>query len=409
MKARLHTPPLWHRAARLSRGLLLLATCGAAAAAGAADWPQWRGPQRNGISAEKGWLSRWPATGPRRAWTAQVGAGYSAVAVSKGRVYTMGNANGQDTVFCLDAGSGRVLWRYSYPQQAGDYGGPRATPAVDGTVDYTLSREGIACSINATSGKANWKKDLRRETGAQTPQWGFAGSPLVYAGKIIYNVGERGTALDGFGKIAWKSGSGISGYASPVPYQIGAQKGVAIFTASSVAGVNPHHGGVLWEHPWQTQYNVNGADPQFVGDTFFVSSNYGRGCARVRVSSRPQVLWENRNMKNHFNSSVVLGGYVYGNDENTLKCLDLATGAEKWRQRGGLGKGGLIAADGKLIVLTERGELTLVAADPNAYRELARARVMPGTCWTHPVLSGSKIYCRNQSGELICLDVKSSA
>jgi outer membrane protein assembly factor BamB len=405
MKQRPHTP-FSHRGTVLPGRLALLAACLCAAAAGAADWPQFRGPLRNGVSAEKGWLSRFGANGPTRLWTAQVGDGFSSVAVAKNRLYTMGNANGQDTVYCLNATTGAVIWRYSYPQQAGDYGGPRATPTVDGTVVYTLSREGIACSINASTGKPNWKKDLRREVGAEMPRWGFAGSPLVHSGRVIYNVGERGTGLDGFGKVVWRSGRGVSGYASPVPFAVGSQKGVAIFSAPGVVAVNPSNGTVLWEFPWRTQYDVNSADPVFSGDTFFVSSNYNRGGARVRIGGRLTTLWENRNMRNHFNSCVLVGGYLYGNDDNTLKCIDLNTGAEKWRHRGGLGKGGLIASDSKLIVLTERGELMIVAADPNSYRELSRARIMGGTCWTHPVLSGSKLYCRSQSGELACFNMK---
>src|SRR5262249_49798899 len=153
---------------------------------------------------------------PPRLWTAQVGEGYSSVAVKDGRLYTMGNAGGKDTVYCLDAGTGRTLWRFSYPCPAGDQGGTRATPTVEGDRLYTLSREGQAFCLNAASGAKVWGKDLARETGAESPRWGFAGSPLVYGKLVIYNVGSAGTALDrSTGRVVWKSASHVAGYASP--------------------------------------------------------------------------------------------------------------------------------------------------------------------------------------------------
>jgi outer membrane protein assembly factor BamB len=171
-------------------------------------------------------------------------------------------------------------------------------------------------------------------------------------------------------------------------------------------GVNPANGRRLWDFPWQTSYDVNAADPIFAGDTVFISSNYGKGCALLRVGGgRPSVAWQNRSMKNHFNSCVLLNGALFGNDENTLKCIDLKTGAERWASRG-MGKGGLIAADGKLIVLTERGELVLAAAASDRYRELARTQILRGTCWTQPALANGLLYCRSHEGELVCLDMR---
>jgi outer membrane protein assembly factor BamB len=384
---------------------LLLPAAALAHSAGAADWPQWRGPLRNGISAEKGWTGRWPAGGPRKLWETTVGAGFSSVAIKGGRLYTMGNAGNRDTVHCLNAATGKTVWTHSYPCAAGDYAGPRSTPTVDGKVVYTLSREGHAFCLNADTGKVVWGKDLKRETGAQPPRWGFAGSPLVDSGRVVFNVGSAGCALDGAGRVVWKSGRDGAGYASPVAFSIGAQRGVAIFAASGLAAVNPVNGRRLWHHAWETNYGVNAADPIFSGNQVFVSSNYGKGGALLQIdSSRPSVVWENRNMRNHVNSCVLVGGALFGNDENTLKCIDWSTGAERWRQRG-FGKGGLIASDGKLIGLSERGELFTAAATPAGYRELSRAQVVSGSNWSHPVLSGGRIYCRSQQGTLVCLDV----
>lgn len=386
---------------------MMLAVVGLAGvtAASAADWPQWRGATRNGLSSEKGWKSQWAAGGPKQVWNAQVGEGFSSVAVVGNRLYTMGNRDGRDWIYCLDAKTGKPIWTHSYPCAAGDYGGPRATPTVDGTAVYTLSREGHAVALDVKTGKPIWMRDLRKVANVQPPGWGFASSPLVSAGRIIYNAGTSGVALDGGGRVVWKSG-GESGYASPVAFSTEAQKGVALFSGFGIVAVNPVDGKELWRHPWQTSYNVNAADPLFVGDSVFISSNYGKGCALLRLAGgRPSVAWQNRSMKNHFNTSVRVGDSLYGNDENTLRCLDWKTGAERWAMRG-MGKGGLIAADGKLIVLTERGELVVIQATPERLVELSRAKVLQGDCWTHPVLANGFIYCRSHEGTLVCVDVR---
>jgi len=339
-------------------------------------------------------------------WTAIVGEGYSTVVVKGGRVFTMGNQGGQDVVSCLDALTGRKVWNFSYPCGAGEYGGPRSTPTVDGNVVYTMSRDALAHCINATNGKVIWSKDLRKETGGEYPRWGFAASPLVRGGRIYYNVGGAGIALDGAGRVVWKSRGGTAGYASPMVHGKAKQESLLLFTGSGLVAVNPQSGKKLWEFPWDTSYGVNAADPISFGEHVFISSNYGRGGALLNVSAgRPTAIWQNRNMRNHFNSCVLLGGHFFGNDENTLKCIDAATGVERWRSRG-MGKGGLIAADRKLIVLTERGELLIANASPSGYTELARARVLDGTCWTAPTLANGLIYCRNHEGKLVCLDVR---
>jgi outer membrane protein assembly factor BamB len=379
----------------------------AAATAGAEDWPQWRGAHRNGISAETGWLSQWPPSGPNRVWTARVGEGYSSATVVGGRLFTMGNAGNQDTVYCLNARTGAPIWRYSYPCISGDSIGTRATPTVSGNGVYTLSSDGRALCLSAAKGTVVWQRNLAKEMRAQQPQWGFAGSPLVEGNLVLYNVGSFGGALDkNTGRPAWYSGPKVAGYASPVAYTVGNQRGVALFVGWGIVALNPQNGRPYWQYPWQTSFDVNAADPIFAGDKVFLSSNYNRGCALLRVGrGSPSVVWQNRNMRNHFNSCVLLGDALYGNDEDTLKCIDLKTGAERWGSRG-MGKGGLIAADGKIIVLTERGELVLAAATPDRYREITRAQVMRGTCWTHPVLANGFIYCRSHEGELICLDVR---
>ncbi|MCS6777121.1 MAG: PQQ-binding-like beta-propeller repeat protein [Chloroherpetonaceae bacterium] len=382
-------------------------------AAQAGDWLTWRGPLKNGITNETGWRWQWSGGAPRQLWSVQVGTGYSAVAVRGNRVYTAGNRGNRDFVYCLNADTGKTIWQYSYPVPSRDFpgdpypAGTGASPVLDGNDLHILSREGVAFCLDANTGKLKWQRDLRRETRAQVPSWGFTGSALVDGNRIFYNVGSHGVALDrGSGAVLWKSGSGKAGYATPVLYQIGGQRGLAIFAGPGLIGVDPATGRKLWEFPWQTSYDVNAADPVIAGDTVFISSNYGKGGALLRLQgNRPSVVWQTRYMRNHFNASVLVNGFLYGNDENTLKCMDARNGNVRWQMRG-MGKGGLIAADGKLLVMTERGELLVIAADPARFTEISRARVLNGTCWTHPVLANGRIYCRNAEGTLVCLDVR---
>ena len=374
-----------------------------------ADWPQWRGIHRNGISAETGWKSQFGASGPRKLWQARIGEGFSSVAVKGNSLYTIGNLDGKDYVTCFNASTGKAVWQQTYAQGAGDYGGPRATATIHNGRIYTMSREGVAFCWDAASSKLLWRREAARENGAQSPQWGFAGSPLIQGNLAIYNIGASGTALDkNTGRVVWKSG-GTAGYSSPVAFTVGGMSGVALFVASGLVAVNATTGRVLFQHPWNTSYDVNAADPVFVGDTVFLSSNYGKGGALLRIAGgKPSVIWENRSMKNHFNTSVVVNGGLFGNDENTLRCLDFATGAERWSMRG-MDKGGLIASDNKLIALTGRGELVIAQATPTRFQEISRAKVLDGTCWTHPVLANGLLYCRSQEGVLICLDVRGKA
>jgi len=373
----------------------------------AADWPQLRGPQRNGISTEKGWIARWAGAGPRQAWAAQVGLGWSSMAVVGGRLYTMGNIANKDSVYCLNAVTGRPIWKQTYACRAGDYSGTRATPTVLGGRVYTLSREGHAYCFDTATGKIIWNSHLMQDARAVPPRWGFAGSPLVDGNRVIYNAGSAGVALDkNTGKVLWKSGAVGAGYASPVAYTVKGRHGVAVFSAAGLFGLDSASGRQQWFFPWKTQYGVNAADPIFTEGNVFISSDYNAGGALVRLDGgEPKVIWRNRNMRNKGNSSVLLNGALYGNDQGSLKCVELRTGAEKWRQPG-VGMGGLIAADGKLIVVTERGALLIVQATPARYTQLARAQLPRGSYFTQPVLANGRIYCRSHEGSLVCLDVR---
>jgi outer membrane protein assembly factor BamB len=378
----------------------------------AADWPQWRGPDRDGISTESNWSVQWPSEGPPQLWQARVGQGYSSFAVSNGRLYTMGNINENDYVFCFDAATGVEIWKHSYPCSSRDpngYHGARCTPTVDGNLVFTISREGHLFCLDAQTGQVNWAKNLRKDYRASPPKWGFSGSPLVEGNLLLVETGGRGAsmvALDKFtGKEIWRNGSDAAGYSSPVAFSWAGERAVATFSARALVARRIRDGQELWRFPWRTSFDVNAATPIIKGDKAFISSGYNKGAALVDFSGRqPRAVWQSRNMRNHINSSVLYNGYLYGFDENDLKCLEFETGREVWSQRR-FGKGSLIVADGKLIVYNDSGRLAVAEASPDGYREISGAQVLGGrSTWVAPVLSNGRIYCR--SGEtLVCLDV----
>ena len=381
----------------------------------ALDWFRWRGPDLNGISQETAWTTKWPQEGPRRLWRTEVGLGFSSVAVSKGRLYTMGNASSKDTVFCFNAETGEVLWKSSYPcNPRPQYyeGGTSSTPTVDGEQVFTLSKEGHLFCFGAADGKVVWKRSLTNDPGAILPRWSFASSPLVQGDLLILNVGPAGTAVDKrTGQVVWFSGKGPSGYATPVPITLGEQKCVLIFSAKALICVATDTGHELWRYPWDTHWDLNIADPIVSGDKVFISS-FDQGAALLQVNAKGATeLWHNKSMANHFSTPVLLEGFLYGFDGNTdkppadLRCVELASGTVRWQQKG-LGFGALMAADNKLIILSEKGELVIAKASPAGPEMLARAQVLGGKCWIPPVLSNGRIYCRNAQGTLACLDVR---
>jgi outer membrane protein assembly factor BamB len=386
----------------------LTLTGAATTAAHAVDWYRWRGPDLNGISKETGWQTSWPESGPKQLWKAPVGTGFSSFSISRDRVYTMGNTNDTDVVSCLEAGSGKFVWQHAYacPLDPKNFeGGPGATPTVDGDFIYTFSRKGHVYCLNAADGKVAWSKNLNKELGLEIPTWGFAGSALVEGNLVILNAGNAGIALDKkSGKVVWDSGKGPGGYATAVPLA-GPDGGVAMFSRQSLIAVKAADGRELWSYPWKTSYDVNAADPVIAGDRVFMSSGYNHGATVIRIKgSQAEKVWESKNMRNHFNSCVLWQEHLYGVDESELRCLAFDTGEVKWKYPQ-FGKGSLMLADGKLIGLSEKGELIIAEATPSAFKPVARAQVLTGKCWTMPVLSNGHIYCRNARGDVVCLDV----
>ena len=380
----------------------------------AADWPHWRGPDHNGISKETNWKSEWPADGPPVLWKANAGTGFASFSVAGGRVYTTGFASEEDSVFCLDAATGKEIWRHSYPSELGDKfyeGGTSATPTVaDGKV-YQLSRWGDAMCLDAATGKVVWSKNVATENNMPTPDWGFAGSPFVQGDLVILSIGEHGIALSkSDGAVKWKSAAKPAGYSTPYPMP-GKPGEIILCSDKAYFGVDAASGKMLWQYQWKTQYGVNAADPIVFDGQVFISSGYKKGATLIKLGgSAPEKVWENKVMRSQFNSCVLVDGYLYGPDGNDgdkgpLKCIELKTGDVKW-QHPAFGVGGVTVADGKLIALSARGELMVAPVSAEKFAPISTAQVLGGRCWTTPVLANGNIYCRNATGDIVCLNVK---
>jgi outer membrane protein assembly factor BamB len=385
----------------------------------AEDWNRWRGPDANGISKETGWLVNWADEGPTRLWKASVGTGFSSMSVSAGRVYTMGNDGDKtDTVYCFDAASGAPIWKHSYQcilEPKYYEGGPSCTPTVEDGRVYTLSRQGDLFCLDAATGKVIWNKNVHADYGVEIPTWGFAGSPLVEGDVLILDAGSAGMGLNKkTGEMVWHSGTTVPGYSSPHIFMDKGERVVVIAASATAEAFKPADGKTVWSYPWKTLYDINAADPIIFDQKMFITSGCDHGCALVDISNdKPTTIWQNKNMRSHITNPVLWQGYIYGVDDVSssvivLKCLDWKTGEVKWEEPT-FGKGELMIADGKIIGLSDKGELMVAEASPAAFKPISRAQVLGGKCWTMPVLANGRIYCRNAKGDLVCLDVRKGA
>jgi outer membrane protein assembly factor BamB len=401
------------------KNIFLPLMCSITALASAGEWPCYRGTNFDGVSPEKGWSSTWPAEGPKELWRATLGPGGSSVTLSQGRLYTMGNVGDNDIVYCFDALTGKELWRHSYPtplDKRSWEGGPASTPAVDGDRVYTVSHRNLVYCLDATTGKVVWSKDLMKEFKTKRPMWGFAGSALVDGEQVVLDVGGDGNSTVALNKktgaVLWKAGDDQASYATPMPWTNQGKRVVLIFKARALVAQDITNGAELWRFPWKTSWDVHCAFPIPVGpDKLFFSSGYDAGGGVLDVKGRePVVIWQNKNMCNQMNSSVLVDGYLYGVSGNdgakaTLNCVEAATGKLLWSYKG-LGCGSVLAADGKLIVLGEKGELVVAPATPKEFQPVAKAQVLNGRCWVVPVLVNGILYCRSNQGTLVALDLR---
>jgi outer membrane protein assembly factor BamB len=382
------------------------------ASTAAGDWPQWRGPDRSGISPEKISTS-WPADGPKVLWQAAVGTGFSSISISQGRAYTLGNTANRDTIWCLNSITGKELWKHSYAAQLSPQwyeGGPGATPTVESNRVFTISKWGDIHCLDGLRGTVVWQRNLR-ELGLQPNRWGFAGSPLVWRDLVIFNAGAAGIALErDTGRVVWSSGTNAGGYASPTLFRSDDRDCVLIFAAKHLVARELESGRELWRQFWETGWDTNITDPLIHHGRIFISS-FSRGCALLSVTDgKPTVVYDSKVLHHHLSPGILLGDNLYAfngeaKQQTDFRCIHLPTGELKWTTKDP-GFGSLICADGKLVVLSEKGELVVGEASPAEFRPLARAKVLSATCWTPPALANGLLYIRNARGELRCLDLR---
>ena len=374
-----------------------------------------RGPNHDGISTETEWIKKWPESGPKKLWEAEVGIGFSSVSVSDGRAYTMGNQGNKDTVFAFDHLSGKKLWSHTYTSDIGAKfyeGGPGSTPTVDGQNVYTLSKWGDLFCLNGKDGSVVWKRPLAKEEDLRLPDWGFNGSPLVIEEMLILNVGGGGMALDkSNGKTIWRSNDEEAGYSTPLPFNYKGTEYVAFTSGSTFLAAELKTGKKIWEIQWPTRYGVNAADPIVVGNEIWIGSGYGKGHGLYQFDgTQTQAKWTNREMRSQQNAPVLIDDHLYGFDGDggsraPLKCIERATGKVVW-EADEFKYGSVAAAGDQLIVMTAQGELIIAPASPAGFHPSARAKILDGKCWTVPVLSNGMVYVKNSKGHLVCVDLR---
>lgn len=384
------------------------------------DWPQFRGINRDGLSAETGLADSWPEAGPREVWRVPLGEGYSGISVVGDRLYTMyaTDHEGEPTevAAAFDAKSGKELWRTPIgPKYDTEFGnGPRSTPTVDGDSVYVLGSQGDLAALATKDGKPRWSMSLKEKFGSQTPTWGFSTSVIVDGDHVVLQAGggdgKSYTAIDKkTGEVEWTFGDSGVGYNSALRVEVDGEPRYVYVSRGKLYCIDAD-GNKVWEHPWFEGRLEAHAIPVKVGkNKLFASGAEGVPAQLLQVSEDGKAgsvekLWETRFMRNHFNASVVHGDHLYGFDNATLKAISVQDGEMAWGKRG-LGKGSLIYADGKLYVLSDRGKLVLLEATPEGYTEKGSVQALEGRCWTAPTLSGGRLYLRNHE-EMVAYDVK---
>lgn len=376
---------------------------------GLEDWPQWRGVNRDGKSAERGLLKSWPQGGPPRAWQAAgAGEGYSSFSVAGGRLYTLGARGGTEYVMAFDEATGKKVWEVANGSRFGnDRGdGPRGTPTIEGAQLYAYGASGDLSAIDTATGRKIWSINVLERFGGRNIQWGLSESPLVLRDRIIVNAGGSGASIVAVskkdGSVLWRSQSDEAGYSSAILHEVAGIPQAIVFTAQRALGVDTRDGRLLWSYDRVSNRTANIATPIARGNRVFVSSDYGTGAALLELSAsgnavNAREVYFTREMRNHHASSVLIGDHLYGFSSAILTAMKFDTGEVAWRDRS-VGKGSVIFADERLYLYSETGVVGLAEATPAGYREHGRFQIRTGSLptWSHPVVANGKLYLRDQ-------------
>jgi outer membrane protein assembly factor BamB len=402
----------------------------------AADWPQYRGPNRDAISKETGLLKEWPKGGPELLWTFdKAGIGLAGPALVGGKLYTMGMRDGMEYVLALDD-TGAELWAAKiapgYDFKGNSFSaGPLGTPSVDGDSVYAVGSQGMLVCMDAAKGMERWHKDLKKELGGvvnpiQGGPWGFTWSPLVDGDRLIIAPGGPKGLLAALnkktGEVVWQSKEITEPvtYSSPIASDAGGVRQYVQVVQSGVVGVAASDGKLLWHYKREDPFpDVVCPTPIAVGDQVYVTAGWSAGSELLKLTKAGDKftvasVWDNKDLSNRNGGVVLVGGHLYGYDDtNSWKCLELASGKETWASKK-LGPGSLIYADGNLYCLAEdTGIVALVEASPEGYKEKARFKLSKQSTqrkpreriWTHPVIADGKLYLRDQEF-IFCYKIK---
>ena len=381
-----------------------------------ADWPNWLGPTHDGVSKE----SDWGNALENLKWKTKVGVGFSSMVVANGRLFTMGHdgqkRGGKETVYCLDAMSGKPIWTDSYAAPIVDYlheGGPCATPTVDGNVVFAISKHGLLNAYQAGSGKKAWSKDMMAISGMRkVPVWGFAGSPYVMGNLLLIEAGATYALDKNSGKFIWKSKDYRPAYGSPISFKSGKDTHIAVLKTDGLVILNARNGQTLAFEKWETSYQTNASTPIIRGDKIFISTGYRRGCALFQWNGKSlNKIYENKNLSTHMNHAILVDDYLYGFDGNVhmagpkdFACIQFSTGREQWRVNDrGLQVGSLLIAGDRMLMLGQKGEGVVARVNPKKFEVLNREQIIGGKTWTMPILANGLFYVRNARGDLICI------
>jgi outer membrane protein assembly factor BamB len=388
------------------------------------EWPQWLGPDRNGLTAETGLLESWPEGGPKRLWLFEnCGVGYAGPAVADGRLYILGTRDEKAQLFALDISTGKEQWAAPIgPIYRNDWGdGPRNTPAVEGDRVFALSANGVLVCVEAATGREVWRTTME-SLGGSVPNWGYAESPLVDGGRVLCTPGGAEGAIAALdkqtGKVVWQSGEipDLAHYSSIVRGEFHGRPQYVQLLEKRLVSVSPSDGKLLWEVPWPGSVAVI-PTPIIKGNQVFITSGYGAGCMLVEVTSdgEPKQVYANKVMKNKHGGVVWLDDHVYGySDDSGWVCMDATSGDRTWRERDALGMGAIGYADGKFYCIDQdEGNVVLIDASPEGWNERGRFLLAPqstqrkdrGRIWVHPVIVDGKLFLRDQEF-VYCYDVK---
>jgi outer membrane protein assembly factor BamB len=397
------------------------------AALAAADWPQWRGPNRDGLSAETGLLPEWPESGPPLLWSASgLGAGFAGVSIADGRIFTMGDRGGQQHVIALSASDGREIWSLALgsPSYDDSHVGPRCTPTVSKDLVFAVGSEGVVVAAEAATGRERWRRNLVSDFGGRMmSMWRFAESPLVDGNRVIVTPGVRGAGLVALdratGKEIWRTalpdlgsrGHEGAAYSSVVVSNGGGVKQYVQLVGRGLIGVRASDGRFLWGYNRIANGTANIPTPIVRGNHVFTSTGYGTGAALLELSAsgdgvaaKEVYFLDAGRLQNHHGGLVLVGDHLYaghGHNRGIPICVEFATGKVVWGgdiRNGASGSAAVVFADDRLYFRYQDGTMMLIEATPAGYRERGRYAI-PGVrapSWPHPVVSDGKLYLREQ-------------